>query len=179
MFYGNLYALLCSYFVIFPTHFKCFPETYTYSFVHILQVFLHALNVLRTPMHTTLFFLHTLNVYETLYTFLCSYFANYPARLKRFTEVYTRSFVHILSSLRLYTWQHMRSFLWASFQICMFYSSVNGMAHQLLGLEKFEKVSYHQAIWAATMWYVRPANAQIILRIRSEHLRVAWMFYDC
>ena len=33
-----------------------------------------------------------------------------------------------------------------------------------------------------TMWYVRPAKAQTSLRIRavwSEHLLVAWIFYDC
>ena len=33
-----------------------------------------------------------------------------------------------------------------------------------------------------TMWYVRPANSQISLRIRtvwSEPLLVAWVFYDC
>ena len=33
-----------------------------------------------------------------------------------------------------------------------------------------------------TMWYVRPAKPQISLRIRavwSEHLLIAWVFYDC
>ena len=33
-----------------------------------------------------------------------------------------------------------------------------------------------------TMWYVRPAKAQISLRIRavwSEPLQVAWIFYEC
>ena len=32
------------------------------------------------------------------------------------------------------------------------------------------------------MWYVRPAKSQISLRIRavwSEHLLVAWIFYEC
>ena len=69
-----------SYFANFPARLRCFTETYTRSFVHILQIFHHALNVLRKPM----------------YTLLCSYFANFPAHLKCLTETYLRSFVHIL-----------------------------------------------------------------------------------
>ena len=81
MFYGNLYTLLCSYFVNFPARLKCFTETYARPFVHILQNFPAHLRCfteiyMRSFDHIMQIFLHILNVH--------------------FTETYTRSFVHTL-----------------------------------------------------------------------------------
>ena len=77
-----------------------FTETYTHSFVYILQLFLHTLNVLRKLIRAPLFIFgifpaHFKYVYGNLYMLLCSYFASFPAHLKCFTETCTRSFVHI------------------------------------------------------------------------------------